>query len=258
MDTKNLNTLFTGKFLIRLKETASTNSYMKQWLSNNKPIEGSVILTETQTAGRGQAGTSWQSTPGENITLSLYYRPVFLEARNQFLLSMAVALGVRASIIAFIPDEEIKIKWPNDILINRKKACGILIENHLQGQHLSGSVIGIGLNVLQKEFPGLPMATSLTMEGYQGDLDAVFDLLMEKIEQQYLRLRNGQFSGLKSDYLQSLFGLETPLLYKDANGAFVGSIVDVDESGKLIIEADGQKRNYFHKEVELLQVDSMT
>jgi BirA family transcriptional regulator, biotin operon repressor / biotin---[acetyl-CoA-carboxylase] ligase len=252
LDTKNLNTLFTGKFLIRLKETASTNSYMKQWLSNSKPIEGTVILTEEQTAGRGQAGTSWQSTPGENITLSLYYRPVFLEARHQFLLSMAMALGVRSTVTTLLPDKEVNTKWPNDILINHKKVCGILIENHLQGQNLSGSIIGIGLNVLQKDFPGLPMATSLTAEGFEGTLEDVFVLLMEKLEQQYLRIRNGQWAVLKSDYLESLYGLGKPLLYKDAIGSFTGIIEDVDDSGKLIMDVNGRKRAYFHKEVELL------
>ena len=212
-------------------------------------------MTEVQTAGRGQAGTSWQSAPGENITLSLYYRPVFLEARHQFVLSMAIALGVRGTLTTLLPDKEVSIKWPNDILINQKKVCGILIENHLQGQHLSGSIIGIGLNVLQKNFPGLPMATSLSVEGFNGTLEDVFAMLMEKLEQQYLRIRKGQWSGLKSDYLQSLYGLGKPLLYKDAEGTFIGTIEDVDDAGKLIMDVNGRKRAYFHKEVELLYQD---
>lgn len=253
METQNVNTLFTGKLFISLNETASTNLYLKEWLANNKPTEGAVILAEKQTAGRGQEGTTWLSEPGKNLTLSIYYRPTFLLAQHQFLLSMAVALGVRECVATLLPHQEVSIKWPNDIYVNGCKVSGILIENTLQGQHLSGSVIGIGLNVLQSFNPAdLPHASSLKDMGYQSGLQEALKNLLEQVEKHYLRLRGGQQEAIRQEYLQHLFrkGLETT--YLDAQGRFYGIIRDVDINGRLHIQTQDGMRTYFHKEVAMV------
>lgn len=252
MDSQNLNTLFTGQLMVTLRETDSTNLYLKQWITNNKPTEGAVILAEIQTAGRGQEGTQWLSQPRENLTLSIYYKPTFLLARQQFLLSMAVALGIRQTVSTLLPMEKALIKWPNDIYLNGSKVCGILIENTLQGQYISGSIIGIGLNVLQTSFPGLPTAASLATFGYQGTLQLVLQTLLNQVEQQYLRLRSGQYESLRQEYLSHLLGKDEKLSFSDSAGSFSGIIRNVDDTGRIHIEADGIMRHYYHKEVSML------
>lgn len=252
MDSQNLNTLFTGQLMVTLRETDSTNLYLKEWLTNNKPTEGTVILAEKQTAGRGQEGTQWLSQPGENLTLSIYYKPTFLLARQQFLLSMAVALGIRQTVSTLLSKEKALIKWPNDIYINGSKVCGILIENTLQGQYISGSIIGIGLNVLQTSFPGLPRAASLANFGYHDTLIHALHTLLSQVEQFYLRLRSGQYEPLRQEYLSHLLGKDKMLLFSDSAGTFSGIIRNVDDTGRIHIEADGIIRHYFHKEVSML------
>lgn len=252
MDSQNLNTLFTGQLLVTLRETDSTNLHLKQWITNNKPTEGTVILAEKQTAGRGQEGTQWLSQPGENLTLSIYYKPSFLLARQQFLLSMAVALGVRQTVSILLPKENALIKWPNDIYVNGSKVCGILIENTLHGQHIASSIIGIGLNILQMSFPNLPMAASLATFGYLGTLSEALNILLSQVEQHYLRLRGGQHDRIRLEYLGHLLGKDQTYLFSDSGGQFSGIIRDVDDTGKLYIEAEGKTRHYYHKEVSML------
>ena len=112
---------------------------------------GSVIAARRQTAGRGQRGNSWESQPGANLTFSMLLRPGVIEARTQFELSMIVALAVCDALTA-VSDLEFKVKWPNDIYCGDLNICGILIENSLEGRRIGRSVVGIGINVNQREF----------------------------------------------------------------------------------------------------------
>jgi len=252
LDTNYLNTFFTGKFLMKLDEIDSTNNFLKAWVANNKPIEGTVILTEKQNAGRGQAGTSWQSKSGENITLSVLYTPSFLEARNQFVLSAAVALGVYEAVSAVLPSKMVKIKWPNDILLENKKVCGILIENSLMGSYLQNSIIGIGLNVLQTDFGDLSLATSLKKEGYTGEVDNVIKILLENLEAQYLRLKSGRYESILEDYHAHLLGKDEVRSFIADDVSFEGIIQGVENDGRLRISTTNGDRLFYHKEVSFV------
>lgn len=117
---------------------------------------GTVVVTDRQTAGRGQRGNSWEAQPGANLTFSLLLRPQAIPAAGQFELSMIVALEVAACVrraLAGAPDApRVCVKWPNDIYVGDRKIAGILIENSLSGSGIERSIAGIGLNVNQRRF----------------------------------------------------------------------------------------------------------
>lgn len=252
MITKIFNTLFTGKFLLQIDETTSTNSLMKDWLSNNKPIDGTVILTENQTAGRGQAGNTWKSAPGMNLTFSLLYLCKFLEVKDQFLLSAAISLGLRNAVQQMLPDADVKIKWPNDILVNQQKVAGILIENTLQGHFLHYSIVGIGLNVLQEDFDGLPNASSLKKNGFEGNKENALSVVLEEVEKQFLLLRNNKFEGLIQNYHRHLFGKDEWRNFLVDDKIIRGTITGVEKSGRLNVEFESGMRQFWHKEIGFL------
>ena len=180
------NTIFTGKFLLQLQEIDSTNNYAHNWIANNEPIEGTVIIADHQTAGKGQFGNIWKTKANQNLTFSLIYLPTFLLATDAFYLNMSISLGIANGLKYLFPNLNIAIKWPNDIYINRKKVAGILIENGISGNYLKTSIIGIGLNVLQTNFdPDLPNPTSLLIEQKkQLSLSDILEVILLKIEQE--------------------------------------------------------------------------
>src|SRR5690606_26002287 len=100
---------------MHLEETASTNNFLRDWMTKNKPIDGAVILTDKQTAGKGQAGNVWASEAGKNLTFSILYNCNFLIATKQFFLSAAIANGIRNAVAQLLPDAKVEVKWPNDI-----------------------------------------------------------------------------------------------------------------------------------------------
>lgn len=249
---QNRNTLFLGKVLLRFKDLPSTNEYAVELLSKSKPIEGTVISAYHQVAGRGQIGSSWESAPGENLTVSVLLYPVFLAATRQFQLNKAISLGVRDFIAAFIPQAPVHIKWPNDLYIGSKKAGGILIQNVLQKNALQSSVVGIGLNINQATFSdAVPNATSLFLEtGTVFDLSALLDELCYFLEVRYLALKQGLDEGLNQDYLRYLYRFGEPAFFQRVSGeVFQGTICGVSDIGRLLIDQNGIIEDFNIKEV---------
>ena len=122
-----------------------------------------MVSVDYQYAGKGQGDHQWHSRPGENLLMSLLLFPAFLSASDQFYLSRVASLALIDTLktLKLAP----LIKWPNDILVNRRKLAGILIENGITGNKLSHSIIGIGMNLNQTEFPDFPLkATSVALE----------------------------------------------------------------------------------------------
>jgi BirA family transcriptional regulator, biotin operon repressor / biotin---[acetyl-CoA-carboxylase] ligase len=211
-------------------------------------------LADSQIAGRGQAGNTWVAEPGQNITLSIVYHAGFLAATRQFDLSIAVALGVRDTVEALLHGVECRIKWPNDILAGGKKIAGILIENSIRGNHLQYTIVGIGLNVNQHTFPSeLVLAGSLsTIAGDDFHVDIVLEILLSKVEAYFLQLRNGTHKKQKEMYLQQLYGKGVDLGFEDKGGSFTGTIMGVDDTGKLQIKKNNEVATYDFKEVGFL------
>ncbi|MFK7922357.1 MAG: biotin--[acetyl-CoA-carboxylase] ligase [Bacteroidia bacterium] len=241
-----LKTLFTGHQWIRLQTTASTNTYALELLSD-KPLEGTLITAEFQESGRGQKGNAWAAPPETNLLFSLIYFPRFLPLSNMFSLSKAVSLGVQAAIQSFLPEANVQVKWPNDLLINQRKVAGILIENQLEGTRIKASVIGIGLNVNQQNFPPELEATATSMRRFAKaslNREDVLQRMLENIEGRYLQLKSGKQAQLDRDYYDNLYGYQEPIRLQDEDGDFEGMIVGVDPNGKLAVQR-GQKLHYY-------------
>ncbi len=229
----------------------STNDIAAEIIqSGNNVFEGMVIITDNQTAGRGQRGNVWEASVGENLTFSLILKPNFLKASEQFKLNVAVSLGVLDCLSEYI-DDDLKVKWSNDIYFQNQKMGGILIENTLQGYQIGFSVIGIGLNINQTQFP-VPNATSLrnvTTNPLKYDLSDLLSELLACIEKNYLAVKNGDYEVLKERYLSNLFRINEFHHFRKNGQLFVGKIVGIDESGQLGIESDGLVEYYGFQEV---------
>ncbi|MBB2150142.1 biotin--[acetyl-CoA-carboxylase] ligase [Pedobacter gandavensis] len=255
MQNNTFSTLFVGQNLIKLLEVDSTNNFIKDLVSNSEPLtEGTVIMADHQFAGRGQQSNVWRTEPGLNLTFSLYLKPAFLAIPQQFLLNMAVSIGIRNALQIFIK-EGVKIKWPNDIYHNDRKMGGVLIENMLAGSTFKASIIGIGLNVNQCIFaPELAdRATSMKVI-LQEDVNLIRVLaeICSNIEKQYLRLKSGNYKELLNDYVSGLYKFDTLASYRQNGEIIEGKIVSVTEAGMLVLLINGEKKEYNFKEIEFL------
>lgn len=238
-----MTTLFTGSQIIQLPSVDSTNNYALQLLKDGNCFEGTVVWALKQTEGRGQRGKSWQATENEALTFSVIYTPVFLAVTCQFRLSMAVSLAVVDYLRNLFESQNadaspLKVKWPNDIYIGDKKVAGILIENAVQQGNLSSSIIGIGLNVNQIDFPSdLPNPTSLKIAlGNTFELKEVLGSLCKNIEARYLQLKSSQWQKLENDYQSRLYKLNesTQFIYK--GDKISATIKGVNSDGILLLE----------------------
>ncbi len=230
-----MRTIKLGFPLIHLPSVDSTNKYAAAILSRENATEGTVILADVQTRGKGQGENIWLSDSGLNLLCSIILKPDFLPAFKQFYLSMCIATGISDYLNGL--GIRSHVKWPNDILINGKKIAGILIENTILSQNLHTSVVGIGLNVNQVSFPpSIPNPASLKGEtGKSFDVGQLlvkfFPFLKKVLNQLYAE----DFVAIKSRYLNCLWLLNTRATFTDQKGAFEGRIVDIAESGELVI-----------------------
>ena len=146
--------------IIWLESVDSTNDEAKRHISDIDNL--SVLSALEQTAGRGQRGNSWTSAPGENLMFSIVLKSPALMAEDHFALNEITALSVADFLSTYGIKAE--IKWPNDIYVGDRKICGILIENSFRGNAISSSIIGIGLNINQRNFNvNLPNPTSMLL-----------------------------------------------------------------------------------------------
>lgn len=245
------NTVFLGKDIHFLTECHSTNDLALEKIKKKELAEGSIIITDAQTKGRGQRGNRWWSEPGRNLTFSLVLSPSFLDPSEQFELNIAISLAVAETLSDYA--KGIKVKWPNDIMHEVSgKIGGILIENILNQKGIEYAIVGIGLNVNQQML-ALPSSTSLSdLTGREWDKWEIFKLLIHKIEQYYILLKKGQRRRLRELYLENMYRSGTLGLFNDGTD-FQGKIIGIGETGKLIIEKmDGSHNHYAFKEVRYL------
>ena len=241
-------------YIIKLDAIDSTNSYLKTMASVNLPKDYTVVVTEHQTNGRGQMGTTWQTENGKNLTASVFKTLDGFTVSHQFYISMVVSLAICKALATFqIP--RIRIKWPNDILSADKKICGILIENVIKHNQFQGSVIGFGLNVNQKVFNNLPQASSISLiSGITYDKDEILSNILKTLQFYFKLLESQQYEKLKTEYEALLFRKEKPSTFRTSKDEiFSGIIKGVDESGKLKVWTEDEIIKTFDlKELTLL------
>lgn len=249
--TKSMERLFLGQQHIHLKECVSTNE-MAQRLLKDQPPEGAVISADQQTAGRGQGGTRWQAAAGQNILMSAILYPRFLMAKEAYALGQMVALAVWRSIHEQLPEADLHIKWPNDILLNGRKVAGILIENQLQDVYVKSSIIGIGINVNQAIFPpGSGRPTSLFLDsGTTFDKHKVMECCWSHLEAMYMRLRQHGATSCKRDFEARMWGYKQRIPLAFDGETHLVTVQGVDPQGRLQVQlADNTLRVFDHKTV---------
>jgi len=247
--------LFVGQNLLTLKEVDSTNNFLKNLLTNSKPVpEGTVIMAESQFAGRGQQNNKWHAEPGKNLTFSLLLQPHFLDIAHQFDLNRAVSIGVYDALYPLLGDG-LKIKWPNDIYYRDKKLGGMLIENLLQGSRIKNSIIGIGLNINQERFPDDAANATSVKQILQRDyqLNDILADICNNIEAWYLKLKSGKTDSIRDTYLSRLYWFNEEKQFRTATGhVFTGTITGVKDNGLLMVQHNDTETTYNLKEIEFL------
>lgn len=246
--------IFVMAKYIKLAQVESTNTYLLQ-VAGELP-SATVIYTPCQTAGRGQKGNRWLAQPGMNATFSYLYKPQGIAAREQFCISEAAALAV-ATVLSAKCGEPITVKWPNDIYHGDRKICGMLIENSLQGRQVDYSVIGIGINVNQREFdPYAPNPTSLSLvTGCDHDPYQVMRKVCDCLEQLLARVEREGTQALHADYLSVLYRRDgQPHAFSLPDGTeFAATLIDVAPDGMLALRhTDGSLHHYAFKQVAFL------
>ena len=236
--------------IIHIQETTSTNDYLQQKIKNELLEEGSVVVCDFQTQGRGAANNKWESEKNKNLLFSMLLYPDFVEIKKQFIISQVVSLGLVDYLNTITSG--FTVKWPNDIYWQDEKIAGILIENNLRNNFLSESIIGIGLNINQIKFlSDAPNPVSLkNIMGFDYDLGIVLTDVQKSIFARYLQLLQGGTSLIQKDYKKAMYRNEGFYLYEDKNGVFLAKIHQVKEEGFLVLETENkEKRQYAFKEV---------
>jgi BirA family biotin operon repressor/biotin-[acetyl-CoA-carboxylase] ligase len=237
-----------GSVFIQLASVDSTNNYAANLIQQGSCQDGSVIMADYQTMGRGQRGNSWQSVSAANLMFSIAFQPKY-PLEEQIRLAWYSAIIWQQCLLRF--GLSTQIKWPNDIYVQGSKIGGILIEQQLKGSQLDWSILGCGINV--NESPELKQATSIYQE--TGQKFKPLTVLTE-----YLDLLNGQQALLYGDFLKlkGLFeeGLgfrNQPLQFERKDGSpFEGSILGVNEQGQLQLDVKGTVLSYDNQEIRFL------
>jgi BirA family biotin operon repressor/biotin-[acetyl-CoA-carboxylase] ligase len=239
---------------IKLESVESTNIYAFDLLANQKVVdETTVVYSNIQTKGKGLGANVWHSEDYKNLSFSIIVFPDAV-ADKHFVLSMLVSLAI----CEYLESKGVaaKIKWPNDIYYQNRKLAGILIENSILGELISSSVIGVGLNLNQKEFPTwIPNPISLTnITGVEYDIKTEIEIIAKFIANKIQLVKIKSVESIKSEYLAKLFRLQEKSVFKLNEERFTAKIIDVKPDGHLVLktESDTELEFYF-KEIEFCE-----
>lgn len=241
--------------IIHLEEVDSTNAYI---MRNARELQAPAMVTAySQIAGHGQRGNSWEAEPGKNLTFSILYRPVGLPPMSQFSMSEAVSLAVVDFLALY--GIEAKVKWPNDIYVDDRKICGILIRHSIMGGVVSYSVIGVGIDVNQTMFlSNAPNPVSMKqIMGKTYDLSTlekeIADIMEHRLEcivdQDYREKLHGEFM----NNLWRGDGKSYPFTDSLTGECFEAKIDRIAPHGPITLRlSDGTERTYAFKEVNFV------
>lgn len=232
-----------GWEIVRLDETDSTNRWLRQHGRGEM-----VVVADYQTAGRGCGTNRWESERGRNLTFSMMLHPTDLPARRQFRITEVVSVALCLTLERYV-EERVEVKWPNDIYVGDRKICGMLIENRLHGSRIVDSIVGIGLNVNQREFRSdAPNPVSLwQLTGHETNRDELLQCFLQTID------AVSACETASMDYRKRLFWQTGAHEFRDAEGAFVANLVTVLDDGHLVLDdTSGRRRTYAFKEVQFV------
>ncbi|MBK7358146.1 MAG: biotin--[acetyl-CoA-carboxylase] ligase [Saprospiraceae bacterium] len=224
----------------------STNRLASDLLSKTNPEHGFLVITDYQTDGKGQYGRFWQSTAGQNILASFIIYPHHVELEQIFRLHLASSLAIVDSLEPYsLP--RLRIKWPNDIYSGNRKIAGILIQNNIKAGKIQGSVVGIGINVNQTEFPESLNASSIQLEtGKFVSRESLVIKLRQELLRNIQETDEAVWDHMLKRYNELLYlkGNSTEFILFDGN-TLQGIIQEVDPSGMIILLDNQQQRREF-------------
>ncbi len=229
----------------------STNKEAHRLLDAGQVINGTCLLTKEQTEGKGQFGRSWYADAGSHLAMSIILTPQHLSAIELPLIGMKTSLGIVRALKQLDLNLEPLIKWPNDIYLQGKKLCGILLENALAGNKVQHIIIGIGMNINERILPEeIPNAISLFMvTGERQDLYQMAQLIRTHV------LETVDIPDLywKQEYDTLIFGLNQENEFEYEGNKIKGKVLGVDEQGRLLLGFDGGlTRSFFSHEIKWL------
>ena len=232
-----LHTQWAGQELFCFDSIDSTNTKAKELAEQGYP-SGTLVVADQQIAGRGRRGRSWESPSGTGIFMTLMLKPD-INPNSASMLTLVAALAT-AKAIAEITGADARIKWPNDIVINGKKICGILTEMSAQFDYINHIVIGIGINVHNEDFPEeiKKTASSLLIECkkrfHRAELIAGF---LEHFEACYAAfMKTEDLEGLMKDYNGLLVNIQKQVRVLDPKEPFEGKAIGITKKGELIVD----------------------
>lgn len=242
---QSLQTLLDAP-VIELDSIDSTNNYAMRLIDADTAQAGTTIVAALQTQGKGQRGKQWKDARGESLLMSLICIPDG-SVNDQFVFSAAIAVAVAETLDEIHEGWHVRIKWPNDIIINDKKAGGILIENVLRGNSWSFAIAGLGLNIRQNIFPDeLPCATSLKIAS--GKYFPVQEIFL-KLRKNILRKTNDLYSSeeIMKQYNDYLYRKDCLQTFTDGMQEWKALVKNAHRNGTLKVElADGKTEHYTH------------
>jgi BirA family biotin operon repressor/biotin-[acetyl-CoA-carboxylase] ligase len=246
-----LSTKIIGRRLFVFDEIDSTNTCAKA-LADTGMEDGTVVIADHQTAGRGRLGRAWIADPASNLLLSIILRPRIGQAHIG-LLPLFVAAGV-ALAIEDATGKKVECKWPNDLVVSGRKFCGILLESLIAEESLDYAVVGIGLNVNQKTFSDAlkDRATSLLNEsGSEYDRRLIFQRTLKSLDTLYGSVRKDDFStALREWNLRArMFGQSVSLTQGDQ--VFTGIARHIADDGGLVLETPAGNRTFYAGDVTI-------
>ncbi len=248
-----MDTAWAGHPVSYYDEIGSTNQQAKLDAEHGAG-HGALVVADMQTAGRGRRGRAWSSPPGTNVYFTLILKPQLDPDKASMLtpvMGMAVAEGIRRTC-----GLEARIKWPNDIVVNGKKVCGILAEMSLEQGYIHYLVIGVGINTGLQKFAGELEETACCLEGECGKKVSRAELLvnvMHAFEEVYERfMESGNLSGLRERYDRLLVNKGREVRVLDPRGEYRGVAQGVNDLGELLVEkADGSVAAVYAGEVSV-------
>jgi BirA family biotin operon repressor/biotin-[acetyl-CoA-carboxylase] ligase len=233
-----MNTEWVAKEVLYFDTIDSTNTKAQELAEKGYP-SGTLVVADKQESGKGRRGRSWVSPSGTGIFMTLMIKPD-INPNNASMLTLVAALAV-AKAITSVTGEEALIKWPNDIVVNGKKVCGILTEMNAQFDYINHIVVGIGINVHNESFPEeiSQMASSLMIEagGKRFHRAQIIAETMSYFEQYYdTFLKTQDLSALVREYDELLVNRNKSVRVLDPKEPFDGKAMGITPKGELIVD----------------------
>ena len=249
---KGLKTRVFGNKIYTFDSIDSTNNCARA-VAGCGAREGTIIIAEHQTAGKGRLGRQWEANPNENLIFSIVLRPKLgPDALNLLPLYVAVAVSQAIETMTGLP---VECKWPNDLLINNRKVAGILIEASTKSNDVEHVVIGIGINVNQHRFSGelQTKATSLKLAlGREVDRGALFQEILSSLESNYNTISSDGFHSIVPTWLSRSSMINRKISVSQQGTVISGIVKGLSNEGGLVLKTATSERTLYAGDVTIV------